>query len=126
MNVPQGDGPFPVVLVLHGYVDPATYNTLTYTTRYADALARAGYLVIHPNFRNWPPSDNGPEEYRVGQAVDVLNLIALVQKQGGQPGPLQHADPNISASGGTAWAAASASGSSPSATPWMRRCSTAR
>lgn len=93
MNVPKGEGPFPVALVLHGYVDPASYNTLTYTTRYADALARAGYLVIHPNFRNWPPSDSGPEDYRVGQAVDVLNLIALVQKQGGAPGPLAKADP---------------------------------
>jgi uncharacterized protein len=93
MNVPTGDGPFPVVLVLHGYVDPARYNTLTYTTGYADALARAGYLVIHPNFRNWPPSDSGPEEFRVGQAVDVLHLIGLVQKMGGQPGPLAQADP---------------------------------
>jgi dipeptidyl aminopeptidase/acylaminoacyl peptidase len=94
MNVPMGEGPFPVVLVLHGYVDPARYNTLTYTTGYADALARAGYLVIHPNFRNWPPSDSGPEEFRVGQAVDVLDLIALVQKKGGQPGPLAKADPS--------------------------------
>jgi dipeptidyl aminopeptidase/acylaminoacyl peptidase len=93
MNVPQGQGPFPVVLALHGYVDPARYNTLTYTTGYADALARAGYLVIHPNFRNWPPSDSGPEDYRVGQAVDVLHLIGLVQKLGGQPGPLAQADP---------------------------------
>lgn len=94
MNVPQGPGPFPVVLVLHGYVDPARYNTLTYTTGYADALARAGYLVIHPNFRNWPPSDSGPEDYRVGQAVDVLHLLGLVQKMGGQPGPLAQADPD--------------------------------
>ncbi len=93
MNVPQGEGPFPVVLALHGYVDPARYNTLTYTTGYADALARAGYLVIHPNFRNWPPSDSGPEDYRVGQAVDVLHLIGLVQTMGGQPGPLAQADP---------------------------------
>ena len=93
MNVPKGEGPFPVVLVLHGYVDPARYNTLTYTTGYADALARAGYLVIHPNFRNWPPSDSGPEDYRVGQAVDVLDLIGLVRKQGGQAGPLAKADP---------------------------------
>ncbi len=92
MNVPQGEGPFPVILLLHGYVDPARYQTLTYTTGYADALARAGYLVIHPNFRNWPPSDSGPEEYRVGQAVDVLNLLALVQKMGGQPGPLAQAE----------------------------------
>jgi hypothetical protein len=43
MNVPQGeDGPYPVVIALHGYIDPAEYTTLDYTTRYADALARNG------------------------------------------------------------------------------------
>ncbi len=79
MNTPVGDGPFPVAIVLHGYIDPAVYETLAYTTRYADALARAGYLVIHPNLRNYPPSDSGPNAYHVGMAIDVLNLIALVQ-----------------------------------------------
>ena len=93
MNVPQGQGPFPVVLVLHGYIDPAIYQTLAYTTRYADNLARAGYLVIHPNLRNFPPSDAGPDPFRVGTAADVLNLIGLIRHQGGQPGPLQQADP---------------------------------
>jgi dipeptidyl aminopeptidase/acylaminoacyl peptidase len=94
MNVPRGEGPFPVVLVLHGYIDPDVYNTLAYTTRYADSLARAGYLVIHPNLRDYPPSDTGPNSFRVGMAVDVLNLMALVREQGGQPGPLQQADPD--------------------------------
>jgi dipeptidyl aminopeptidase/acylaminoacyl peptidase len=94
MNAPQGQGPFPVVLVLHGYVNPARYATLTYTTRYADALARAGYLVIHPNFRNYPSSDEGPNSFRVGYAVDTLNLIALVQAQAAQAGPLRQADPD--------------------------------
>lgn len=92
MNVPAGEGPFPVVIVTHGYVDPAVYNTLTYTTRYADALARAGYLVIHPNLRGYPPSDEGPNPLRVGFAVDLLDLIAIVQRDGGRPGPLQLAD----------------------------------
>ncbi|HUN21656.1 MAG TPA: alpha/beta fold hydrolase [Anaerolineales bacterium] len=95
MNVPAGEGPFPVVLVLHGYVNPDAYQVLTYTTRYADALARAGFLVIHPNYRNHPPSTTGADNYfRTGYAVDVLNLIALVKKQGGQAGALQLADPN--------------------------------
>jgi dipeptidyl aminopeptidase/acylaminoacyl peptidase len=93
MNVPQGQGPFPVVLVLHGYVDPNAYTTLAYTTRYADALARAGYLTIHPNLRNYPPSDEGPNPFRIGYAVDALNLIALVRKTAGEPGPLRQADP---------------------------------
>ena len=91
MNMPRpslGEGPFPVAIVLHGYIDPAQYHTLAYTTRYADALARAGYLVLHPNLRGYPPSDDGPDRFRVGKAVDVLNLIAVVRKQAGEPGPL--------------------------------------
>ena len=93
MNAPSGDGPFPVVIAVHGYINPAAYNTLDYTTRYADALARAGYLVLHPNLRGYAPSDRGPNPFRVGFAVDVLNLIALVREGGGRPGPLASADP---------------------------------
>ena len=102
MNVPFGQGPFPVALVLHGYIPPRQYGTIGYTTRYADILARNGYLVLHPNYRNHPPSDETeafaagfPEgDFRVGYAIDVLNLLALVEKQGGQPGPLAQADPS--------------------------------
>jgi len=93
LNHPTGQGPFPVVLVLHGYVDPDDYETLSYTTGYADSLAAEGFLVLHPNYRNYPPSDPGPSLFRVGYAVDVLNLIALVQSQAGEVGPLEAADP---------------------------------
>jgi len=93
LNLPRGAGPFQAVLVLHGYIEPEEYETLTYTTRYADALAAEGFLVLHPNYRNYPPSDPGPNSFRVGYAVDVLNLIALIEDQAGQPGPLEDADP---------------------------------
>jgi uncharacterized protein len=95
MDVPTGTGLFPVILVLHGYVSPVNYQTLTYTTHYADALAEAGYLTIHPNYRGYPPSDTGsrPNLFRVGFAVDVLNLVALVKQHGGQTGPLEKANP---------------------------------
>lgn len=93
-SVPRGEGPFPVVLVLHGYIDPDEYNTLTYTTHYADSLAAEGFFVLHPNYRNYPPSESGPNLFRVGYAVDVMNLIALVQAQAGLPGPLERADPS--------------------------------
>jgi dipeptidyl aminopeptidase/acylaminoacyl peptidase len=94
MNLPQGPGPFPVIIALHGYIEPDQYYTLDYTTRYADALARAGYLVLHPNLRGYRPSDDGPNLLRVGMAIDVLNLIAIVRAEGGQPGPLATADPD--------------------------------
>ena len=93
MDVPTGAGPYPVVIALHGYIDPASYQTLDYTSEYADAMARAGFLVLHPNLRDFPPSDTGDNLFRVGMAIDVLNLIALVKSQGGQPGPLEKANP---------------------------------
>lgn len=91
-DIPTGEGPFPVVLVLHGYVDPEGYTVENYTARYAASFAAAGYIAIHPNYRNYPPSDLGPNEFRVGFAVDVLNLITIVNAQAGQPGLLQAAD----------------------------------
>ena len=94
MNTPvSGSPPFPVVIALHGYIDPEIYDTIDYTTRYADDLARAGFLVLHPNLRGYPPSDSGENLFRVGMAIDVLNLIALVKQQAGQPGSLELADP---------------------------------
>ena len=93
MNVPNEGNDFPVALVLHGYIDPADYDTIAYTRRYADALAEAGYFVIHPNFRNYPPSDQGPNPYRIGYAIDVLNLIAIIREQSQDPfGYLRRAD----------------------------------
>ncbi|HRQ14989.1 MAG TPA: peptidase, partial [Promineifilum sp.] len=70
MNVPNEGDNFPVVLMLHGYIDPGEYEIVDYTRRYADALAEAGYFVIHPNFRNYPPSDSGPDPFRIGYAAD--------------------------------------------------------
>ncbi len=84
VNVPKGAGPFPVVLVLHGYVTPGRYSTpLGYTTRYADALARAGFLVVHPDYRAHGPSEGDESEnnlFRSGYAIDVLNLIEHVKR----------------------------------------------
>ncbi|MBP1701132.1 MAG: dienelactone hydrolase [Chloroflexi bacterium] len=97
MNTPQErpgrpGPPFPVIIALHGYIEPEVYNTLDYTTGYADTLARAGYIVIHPNLRGYRPSDDGDNRFRVGMAIDVLNLIALVRQAAGQPGALALAD----------------------------------
>lgn len=90
---PAGAAPFPVVIALHGYIDPAVYQTLAYTTPYADALARSGYVVAHPNLRGYPPSDAGDNLFRVGMAVDVLNLIAILQQSDWDGTPLEASDP---------------------------------
>ena len=92
INIPESDGPFPVVIMLHGYVDPQEYATLDYTTRYADALAEEGYLVVHPNLRGYAPSADVDNELGIGDTIDVLNLLSLIRNQAGKAGFLEKAD----------------------------------
>lgn len=93
LSVPKEGSKFPVAIIAHGYIPPPEYEVEAYTTRYADALTEAGFLVIHPNFRNYPPSDEGDNLFRTGYAIDVLNLIAVIQEQSQDPhGYLRRAD----------------------------------
>jgi dipeptidyl aminopeptidase/acylaminoacyl peptidase len=87
VNVPKGEGSFPVIIAIHGLVDASTYQTLDYTTPDVDAITQAGYIVFHPNLRGYPPSDNGDNLFRVGMSIDVLNLLALI-KSGSGPAEL--------------------------------------
>ena len=93
LSVPNEGSKFPVAIIAHGYIDPDVYEVEAYTTRYANALSEAGFFVIHPNFRNYPPSDGGENPYRIGYAIDLLNLIAIVREQSQlTTGPLRRAD----------------------------------
>ncbi len=94
VNVPKGDGPFPVIIALHGYIPAEEYETLDYSTRYADSIARKGYIVLHPNMRNFPPSDSigRTRDYLAGYTVDVMNLLAYVRQMAGQDGIFENAD----------------------------------
>lgn len=92
MIVPAGDGPFPVVIVIHGDIEAEDYTNPPYTTEYADHLARNGFLVIHPDLRNFAEADKADDLFRVGSTIDVLNLVAIVEENGGQSGALSSAD----------------------------------
>ena len=92
INIPDGDGPFPIIVLLHGHVDREGYYMLDYSMRYADALAKAGYIAIHPNLRGYAPSQNGENILGIGDTVDVLNLLELVRQQSGSAGLLEKAD----------------------------------
>ncbi len=78
MNLPRGDGPFPVIVLNHGYYDPAQYHTGNGTQNAADVFARHGYLTLAPDYRDYGGSDSDHDMFRTGFAVDVLNLIASV------------------------------------------------
>lgn len=79
MHVPFGAGPFPVVIMNHGYIPPAQYVTGSDTYRAADILARNGYITISPDFRGYARSDDGLNLFRAGYMIDALNAAASVK-----------------------------------------------
>lgn len=79
MHVPFGEGPFPVVIMNHGYIPPSQYVTGSDTYRPADILARNGYITISPDFRGYARSDSGLNLFRSGYMIDALNAAAAVK-----------------------------------------------
>ena len=76
---PRGAGPWPVVILNHGYFPFAVYRTGYDTQHASDYLAERGYLGLAPDFRSYGGSDKAPNIFKAGQVIDTLNLIALAQ-----------------------------------------------
>lgn len=83
MNVPHGKGPFPVLVLLHGYIDPAIYTTGRGLKREQDYLARRGYVVLHVDYRNHATSDDDPQNdvrLRLGYTEDTINAVLAIKR----------------------------------------------
>ncbi|SDV03196.1 Alpha/beta hydrolase family protein [Microlunatus sagamiharensis] len=86
MNLPDGEGPFPVVVLNHGYIDPDTYWSGQGMPREQDVLARRGFAVLHVDYRNHAGSsdDDGGEagtdyRLRLPYVVDTINAVKAVK-----------------------------------------------
>jgi dipeptidyl aminopeptidase/acylaminoacyl peptidase len=82
LNVPHGDGPFPAVVLAHGYIDPAIYTNGRGMMREQDYLARAGFVVLHTDYRNHAASSDDPDaelELRLGYTADVINAVLALK-----------------------------------------------
>lgn len=82
MNLPEGEGPFPVLILNHGYIDTSVYTNGRGLRREQDYLARQGFLVIHSDYRNHAQSsrvDEGELENRLGYVEDVINVVVAVR-----------------------------------------------
>jgi dipeptidyl aminopeptidase/acylaminoacyl peptidase len=76
LSVPDGDGPFPGVVVVHGAVDPALYTTGSDLVREQQTFARNGHVVFSPDLRGFAGSDPDPSggtDIDVGAIMDVVN-----------------------------------------------------
>ncbi len=88
MQVPtQGQPPYPVIIMDHGYFARASYASGDGTWRAAEYLNKYGYLTLASDYRSWGGSDSGPSLYYSGLVIDVENLIGAIST-------LPQADPN--------------------------------
>lgn len=84
MNIPKGAGPFPLLILNHGYIDPKIYTQGRGLKREQDYLAREGFAVLHTDYRGHGPSDPNPDptdiaDGAIGYSMDSANAILAVR-----------------------------------------------
>jgi len=82
LNVPTGRGPFPAVVLAHGYIDPAVYERGQGMTRERGYLAARGYIALHVDYRNHAESDDDPRyqtRMRLGYSADVIAAVKALR-----------------------------------------------
>lgn len=76
LYTPKGKGPFPGVVLGHGYIDTRIYKNGQGMRREQDYLASRGFVVLHTDYRNHSFGDVDPEsqlKFRMDYSADVIN-----------------------------------------------------
>ena len=87
MQIPVGEGPFPVILMNHGFFGRSLYNSGDGTDRASAFLAEHGYITLASDYRSWGHSDQGTSFFYSGLVIDVINLLNAVPS-------IEQADPD--------------------------------
>jgi uncharacterized protein len=78
MQIPKGDGPFPVIVMNHGFFGRSIFNSGDGTDRSSAYLAQHGYITLASDYRSWGESDIGASFFYSGLVIDVINLINAI------------------------------------------------
>lgn len=82
LNVPAGPGPFPAVVLAHGYIEPAIYVRGQGMTRERGYLAEQGFVALHVDYRNHAESTVDPRvstAVRLGYSTDVIAAVRALR-----------------------------------------------
>ncbi len=81
LRLPLGDGPFPVVVIIHGGCWTKGFATVAYTDVLADAITEMGYATWNVEYRQLgDPGAGWPGTFQDwGNAVDHLRVLAESQ-----------------------------------------------
>ncbi|MBU2696350.1 S9 family peptidase [Pimelobacter sp. 30-1] len=86
LAVPEGAGPFPAVVLAHGYIDPAVYVNGQGMTRERAWFGDRGYVALHVDYRGHAgssPDRSGGLDMRMGYTEDVVNAVAALRSWAG-------------------------------------------
>jgi dipeptidyl aminopeptidase/acylaminoacyl peptidase len=78
MQIPVGEGPFPVIVMNHGFFARSVYHSGDGTDRASPYMAEHGYITLAPDYRSWGASDVGTSFFYSGLVIDVINLIRAI------------------------------------------------
>lgn len=78
MQIPRGEGPFPVIVMNHGFFSRRVYNSGDGTDRASAFLNRYGYITLASDYRTWGDSQAGASFFYSGLVTDVINLIHAI------------------------------------------------
>jgi dipeptidyl aminopeptidase/acylaminoacyl peptidase len=88
LDVPRGDGPFPALVLAHGYIDPRFYENGQGMRRELDWFGSHDFVTLHVDYRNHAGSDHDPRaerDLRLGYTEDVINAVHALR---GWDGPV--------------------------------------
>ncbi len=77
--VPRGEGPFPALVLNHGYIDPDVYVLGQGMSREQEWFAAAGFVVLHTDYRGHAGSDPVGEQDRESRLVYTRDAIGAVK-----------------------------------------------
>ena len=78
LQIPSGQGPFPVIVMNHGYFNRSEYQSGSGSDRAAEFLVKHGYITLASDYRSWGGSDIGSSLFHTGLVVDVINLMNAI------------------------------------------------
>lgn len=90
INIPEGKGKFPIVVMFRGYVDPKEYFIGNGTTHGAEYFASNGFITIAPDFLGYGESDKEASDVFESRfqtyvtAMTTLKSISSIDKFDGK------------------------------------------
>jgi uncharacterized protein len=82
LYIPKGKGPFPGLVLGHGYIDPKIYINGQGMKREQNFLASNGFVVLHTDYRNHSFSSNdklSSRKFRMDYSIDVANAAMALK-----------------------------------------------